>query len=970
MSDSESPDMSGIDPALLQDFISESQEILDGLDPLFVALEASPDDLSIVDGIFRPVHSVKGNSGFFGLTNIKNFAHIMENILGEIRGRKRQATPPLIDILLKGVDFLRGMMNRLAQGDYSGKFLPEEEIHLAILNQNSSAGGGDAGGGSGEGGENNPEAQAKELLAAYEQMIQNEEDPALVGRLGDVIKNFIRSTIPGFFENEAAGGAVTVYRIGAEDVSGYVNTIETFIKELERNEQEEALCEAFLTAIEMLNDAANAAGVEAIPPLVEQIKDDFITIHESGIGFDELMTSLIQERFDAILAHVEKIELSDEGDFFLKGENVTDIVKSMQTFVAEIGTAEKDADRSEAFINGLNMIKDLGGENPNIIHAVEQIQDDYITIHESGIGFDELIQSLMEERLTALLALLDRGKAAQPVYSLGDRDLSRQVETLVTFAKSAKSAGDNPKMVEGFLHTLQEIAEAAEAAGKEDVAAEAAAIMTDVDNLVKSEVGLDGEMVKMITDRVEGLVGGMDKTTPEPEIQGAEAPADAGAGHEASAAPSSADSQIMPAVKEAGNGHKPAPAGGADASSGKTLRIAEEKVDHFMSFVGELIIIGEVFAYIQKKLEQYPEARSVSQEFKNANLTFSELSSNLQKSLMEVRRVPLKSVLQKLHRIIRDTASQLGKKIDLEIIGEDVQIDKSLLEGLESPLVHMVRNSVDHGVEMPDDRTARGKPETGHVVIAATANEEQFSLTIKDDGKGLDLDAIKDKAVNRGILTEEGARSMSDKDAFRLIFNAGLSTAKVVTDVSGRGVGMDVVLSNLTKMNGNILVDSVKGEGSTFTILLPMTVTLTVIDGLVAKIGDQDYIIPLSDVRESVRPKPEQIHTVRGSQEVLNVRGELHPIVHLNRILGIPATNDNPCDATVILVKGKKDRENAAFLVDDIIGQQSVVVKDLGKEFENIKSIQGGSILGDGRVGLVLNVQGILVEIGVATEET
>ncbi len=965
MADSESPDMSGIDPALLQDFISESQEILDGLDPLFVALEASPDDLSIVDGIFRPVHSVKGNSGFFGLTNIKNFAHIMENILGEIRGRKRQATPPLIDILLKGVDFLRGMMNRLAQGDYSGKFLPEEEAHLAILNQNSSA-GGDAGG-SGET-ENTPEAQAKELLEAYEQMIQNEEDPALVGRLGDVIKNFIRSTIPGFFENEAAGGgSVTVYRIGTEDVSGYIHTIQTFINELERNEQEETLCEAFLTAIEMLNDAATASGVEAIPPLVEQIKDDFITIHESGIGFDELMTSLIQERFDAILGHVEKIELSDEGDFFLKGENVTDIVKAMQTFVVEIGKAEKDAERSDAFIGGLNMIKDLGGENPNIVHAVEQIQDDYITIHESGIGFDELIQSLMDERLTALLALLDRGKAAQPIYSLGERDVSRQVETLLAFAKSARTAGDNPKTVEGFLHTLQEIAEAAESAGKEEVASAAAAAMSEIDCLAKSEVGFDDNMVKMIQERVDSLIAGMDKTTPEPEIQSAEGSAPADAAHEASS-PTPADTQITTAVKEPANGHKPAV--GADAASGKTLRIAEEKVDHFMSFVGELIIIGEVFAYIQKKLEQYPEARSVSQEFKNANLTFSELSSNLQKSLMEVRRVPLKSVLQKLHRIIRDTASQLGKKIDLEIVGEDVQIDKSLLEGLESPLVHMVRNSVDHGVEMPEDRVARGKPETGRVIITAHANEEQFSLTIKDDGKGLDLDAIKEKAVSRGILTEEGARTMSDKDAFRLIFNAGLSTAKVVTDVSGRGVGMDVVLSNLTKMNGNILVDSVKGEGSTFTILLPMTVTLTVIDGLVAKIGDQDYIIPLSDVRESVRPKPEQIHTVRGSQEVLNVRGELHPIVHLNRILGIPAINDNPCDATVILVKGKKDRENAAFLVDDIIGQQSVVVKDLGKEFENIKSIQGGSILGDGRVGLVLNVQGILVVIGVAAEET
>jgi two-component system chemotaxis sensor kinase CheA len=389
-----------------------------------------------------------------------------------------------------------------------------------------------------------------------------------------------------------------------------------------------------------------------------------------------------------------------------------------------------------------------------------------------------------------------------------------------------------------------------------------------------------------------------------------------------------------------------------------------------MGFVGELIITGEVFAYLQIKLAQDPEVRQVAQEFKNANLSFGELSSNLQKSLMEVRRVPLKSVLQKLHRIVRDTSAALGKKIDFEIEGEDVQIDKSLLEGLESPLVHMVRNSVDHGVEPPDDRVAAGKPETGHILIRAAATEEQFSLAIIDDGNGLDLDAIKNKAISRGILTEEGARNMPDKDAFRLIFNAGLSTAKVVTDVSGRGVGMDVVLSNITKMNGNIVVDSKLHQGSTFTILLPMTVTLTVIDGLVARIGDQYYIIPLSDVRESVKPGADQVHNIKGSQEVLNVRGELHPIVRLNQILGIYSDKviENVTEATAVLVQGKRGK-SAAFLVDELIGQQSVVVKDLGKEFQNIRCLAGGSILGDSRVGLVLSVQGVLEDVGLAQPE-
>ncbi|MDR3212250.1 MAG: chemotaxis protein CheA [Planctomycetota bacterium] len=955
MADEASPDISGIDPALLQDFISESQEILDGLDPLFVALESSPEDLSIVDGIFRPVHSVKGNSGFFGLTNIKNFAHIMENILGEIRARKRQATPPLIDVLLKGVDFLRGMINRLAQGNFSGQLLPEEQTHLEILNHHSSAGGAKD--------DDTPEAKARNLLKAFTEAMKNRDDAGLVGRLDDSIKTFIRATLPGFLSNEEAQGkpeSVIIFRVGDTDISAAVHGANTFVDELERNEKEEALCESFLQSLQTIGEASLNVAPDIIP-LVEQIKDDFITIHDSGIGFDALMTSLIRERLDAILGHVEKVEMRTDGDFILNGEVITETVNSIHAFINDIKTAEKDPAKSEAFVNAITSFRNQAGDKKGLIQAAEQILDDYLTIHESGIGFDDLIQSLISDRFTAVLSFLDRGgvaASAKANYRLGSTDLTAQAELISAFVKDAKTQFGIPAANAKFLSALQEIAQAAQAAEKADEALAAQSLRDDLEGINGSGVGLDKAMEEMLATRVATIIEGLEKVIPEVKVEVAAAEAPSEAAPAAAAAPA-------PASKPDADKH------GSHELSGKTLRVAEEKVDHFMSFVGELIIIGEVFAYIQKKLESYPEARPVAQEFKNANLTFSDLSSNLQKSLMEVRRVPLKSVLQKLHRIIRDTASQLGKKIDLEIIGEDVQIDKSLLEGLESPLVHMVRNSVDHGVELPADRKAAGKGETGKVAIIATATEEQFSLVIKDDGKGLDLEAIKNKAVTKNLISEDAARTMPDKEAFRLIFNAGLSTAKVVTDVSGRGVGMDVVLSNITKMNGNITVDSVKGEGSAFTITLPMTVTLTVIDGLVAKIGDQDYIIPLSDVRESVRPKPDQVHTIRGSQKVLNVRGELHPIVHLTQVLGISAEHScsDPCDGTVVLVHGKKD-SSAAFLVDDIIGQQSVVVKELGKEFENIRCIQGGSILGDGRVGLVLNVQGILIDIGIAAEES
>ncbi len=964
MPDTTAPDMSGIDPALLQDFISESQEILDGLDPLFVALESNPDDMSIVDGIFRPVHSVKGNSGFFGLTNIKNFAHIMENILGEIRARKRTATPPLIDLLLKGVDFLRGMMNRLAQGDYSGQFTPEEQLHLNLLNQAGaeSAGKGDA--------PDSPEAAARKLLDALKKIKDIGTNGEAAVNLEDAVKHMIRLTVPEFFTQEDAGKKVSVgFMLGGEEVTGCVNTIEHFIKNLEKNEKEEALCEAFLTALQTIEDIG-AKHKPGTVELVEQVKDDFITIHESGIGFDELMTSLIQERFDGILKLIDRVEISEGDDFFIEGENVTDLVKAMQDFIAQIQTLEKVSASSDSFVSNIKMLRDMGGpDRPELSQSLDQIRDDYCTIHESGIGFDELMQSLISDRMTTIMSHMERGAAVQYRFKLGAVDVTDIVKKINGVMADPTRLADE-KLRSGFILGLQNLGEAAENCGKKEVGDEAAAVIADIESIISSGVGFDPNIEKMLSARLGKLCEQAEKVEVEPE-----APAANAGGNEAHH-PSPADSVVMaaPGAGEQGasrDGGKQQGGGGQQQEhSGKTLRVAEEKVDNFMNFVGELIITGEVFAYIQKKLEQYPEVRQVAQEFKNANLSFGELSTNLQKSLMEVRRVPLKSVLQKLHRIIRDTSAALGKKIDFDIVGEDVQIDKSLLEGLESPLVHMVRNSVDHGVELPEDRRAAGKPETGHVRINASATEEQFTLSIIDDGKGLDIGAIKDKAVNRGLISEEQARTMPDKEAFRLIFNAGLSTAKVVTDVSGRGVGMDVVLSNITKMNGNINVDSVLGKGSTFTILLPMTVTLTVIDGLVARIGNQFYIIPLSDVRESVKPNADQVHMIKGSHEVLNVRGELHPIVRLNQILGIysPEVIEQVTQATAVLVQGKRGK-SAAFLVDELIGQQSVVVKELGKEFEHIRCLQGGSILGDGRVGLVLSVQGILEDIGMAQPE-
>jgi two-component system chemotaxis sensor kinase CheA len=327
---------------------------------------------------------------------------------------------------------------------------------------------------------------------------------------------------------------------------------------------------------------------------------------------------------------------------------------------------------------------------------------------------------------------------------------------------------------------------------------------------------------------------------------------------------------------------------------------------------------------------------------------------------MAVRRVPLKGILQKLPRTVRDLAKDLDKQVDLELEGQMVQIDKSLIEALEAPVTHMVRNCVDHAIEPPAARRAAGKPESGTVRVRAQADEETFRLTISDDGRGLDADALRAKAVEKGQISEAQADAMTDEEAYQLIFGAGVSTAKTVTDVSGRGVGMDVVRSNIAEANGSIEIQSAKGEGTTFTITLPMTVTLLVVDGLLAAVGGETYIIPLTEVKESLKPERQDISTVSGAGEVVNVRGRLYPLLRLHRLFGTAARHTDPWETVVVLVEA--NGHSCALLVDDLLGQQSVVLKELSDYFGRLEILRGGAILGDGSVGLVLDVEALLEE--------
>ncbi len=400
------------------------------------------------------------------------------------------------------------------------------------------------------------------------------------------------------------------------------------------------------------------------------------------------------------------------------------------------------------------------------------------------------------------------------------------------------------------------------------------------------------------------------------------------------------------------------PAGKEKKAVFKTMRVEENKIDHFMNFVGELIVSSEVFNYLQNKIEKTNQFPELAKEYKNANLAFNELSNSLQKSLMDIRKVPVKNLLQKMPRMVRDIAKNLDKNIHLEISGEDTKIDKSIIESIENPLIHIVRNASDHGVENKADRITAGKPEQANIKIKAYTDESFFYLDVIDDGKGIDPEKIKNAALKKGLISQNKYDSMSDSEAQRLIFLSGFSTAEKVTDVSGRGVGMDVAISSLKNANGSVHISSEVGKGSSIQMQVPLSVTLIVVDGLVVRVGGESFIIPIPKIKESLRPKSNEIVTVTKKGEMIKIREELFPLIRLHKLFKMTPEIESPLEAVVVLVEN--EHWSSCFLVDELVGQQQVVQKDLGEYLKGIEYIAGSAIMGDGRIGLILDVDGIM----------
>ncbi len=385
-----------------------------------------------------------------------------------------------------------------------------------------------------------------------------------------------------------------------------------------------------------------------------------------------------------------------------------------------------------------------------------------------------------------------------------------------------------------------------------------------------------------------------------------------------------------------------------DVIGQSAVKVDTRKLDNLIDMVGELVIAQSILQ------ENAALVRSGDDRLTRNLAQLRRITGDLQRNAMSMRMVPIRQTFQKMARLVRDLSKKSGKTVDLVLSGEDTELDRRVVEDINDPLMHMVRNSMDHGIEPPEKRMAAGKRAEGRLALSAGHQGGNIVIAIEDDGNGLDSHRILAKATSLGLV--QPGESLSDAEINQLIFRPGFSTAEQITDISGRGVGMDVVRKNIDALRGRIEIQTTPGEGTTFLIKLPLT--LAILDGLVLGVGAQRFVMPTSAVQESLRPVPEQVHSLKGRPRMILVRGKLVPLAWLSELYRIPGQETDACRGIVVVIED--DGYQVGLVVDELVGKQEVVIKSLGDAFGQIDGVAGGAILGDGQVGLILDAHGIV----------
>lgn len=683
----------------------------------------------------------------------------------------------------------------------------------------------------------------------------------------------------------------------------HLQTLSDCIMVLEKEPDNKDTINEVFRAAHSLKGMAGTMGFKRMQHLTHDMENVFQEVRSDHIKVTSGMIDLLFKCLDALEGYVDNIKsTSDEGT-----EDNEVIIKELNDFIAKTEGAEEtgNTETSEA--------KEAAPESTQEEKAgqekIELTNDEKKAIREAESNGQHIYVMTVHIQKDCLLKAARAFLVFKAVEDFGQ---------ILVYRPSSQDIEDEKFEFEfSFFLASEE---------SEDKIVAAAKAVSEIEKVDAEEIHLD-EYVKEAEAQEE-------QQAKEVAAEQKEAPAEA---------PKAAEKKAPAANAKKQTNAKPV--------TGRTVRVDIEKLDALMNQVSELIIAKNSLVSISSN----ESGEYQNQSFHEQIEYLERITTNLHESVMKVRMVPIESVVNKFPRMIRDLSRKLGKKMELYMTGEDTELDRTVVDQIGDPLQHLLRNSADHGLEDNATRVERGKPEVGSIFLKAFQEGNNVIIEVGDDGNGIDVAAVRDKAVERGVITAEQAENMSQKEIINILFLPSFSMAKKITDISGRGVGLDVVKSNIEALGGDVEVRTQLGEGTTFIVRLPLT--LAIIQALMVEIRDEKYAIALGSISNIESIPVNEIKYVQ-AQEVIHLRGAVIPLIRLDQVLDMEEKQEEPENLTVVIVK--KGDSLAGLVVDNLIGQQEIVIKSLGKYINNNKIISGATILGDGEVALILDVNTLM----------
>ena len=933
--------------SLLAEFINETRDLIQEASQDFLKIEENPEDKDLLNSLFRAMHTIKGSSGIFEISPLTELVHEAENVLDRAREDELVLTPEIIDIFLDILDQLNVWLDELEQNQVLGEDAQRYSADLKARLQQLAG-------------------MTQDNAHPQEESPDEPDEPDIP----PAARTEKRINLQPYLEHFSHQTRVQILE---QQPEAWDEPVRLVIYEPDENcfySGDDPLLTARKTPLLL---ALACEPVQAWPE--EQEFDPYVC----NLRFFILTLASkqdIEEHFLYVADEIQIFELQIKDLIFPSGQKTPP--EALELFLAD-GLKLFEEENFDNLLSATRVALELVSEDSYGFSALQLLQ---LCLQSRPKIKKDIIKALLDALATGQYVPPEPENIAQPASEPAtepDED-THQPATKTTLAPEQPTPDSNQEQIllsetgrtifeqqlklltidcpdnvkQGQLKSIQTvITNILNRTGQPELAGEASTI---IETLTQQ---YSPEQARQAQDKLKSLLDQIKTATPA----GADSISARVSGGLNQHSVSGAKKLPGAPVKQPEQ-----PARARQTSSVKTelkvLKIDQKRIDVLMDLVSELVVAKNALPYLAKKAEEIFQSRELARELKGQYATINRICEELQNAVMQIRMVPVSHIFQRFPRLVRDIARKLNKKVNLIVEGEDTRADKNVIEDMAEPLVHLIRNSLDHGLEPPEERTKAGKPEQGHIYLRAKHLEDQIVIEVSDDGRGINVEAVKQKAYEKGLIDEETMENISDQDALQLIFAPGLSTAREVSDVSGRGVGMDAVRAMVENVGGSVNIASEPGQGTTVSLSLPLSMAVTRI--LMIEVAGELFGVPIENVAETVRINKEEIHHIK-DMEAIVLRNRLIPIYRLSEILRItcnqplsnthPAMQDEDEIAILIITLG---RHEFGLVVDKFHEGIDIILKPLEGMMEQFHIYSGATLLGDGRVLLVLNPKEIV----------